>query len=65
MPPDTYLTSATFVNAGSNLSATPRGLFTFANSATGTPYVTVTGLGAPKTKSINVFVGGALELTIP
>jgi Tfp pilus assembly protein FimT len=65
MPPDTYLTSATFANAGSNLSATPRGLFSFANSATGSPYVTVTGLGAPKTKSINVFVGGAIELTIP
>jgi Tfp pilus assembly protein FimT len=65
MPPDTYLTSATFANAASNLQASPRGLFTFLNSATGAPFVTVTGLGATKTKSIYVYVGGALELKIP
>jgi prepilin-type N-terminal cleavage/methylation domain-containing protein len=65
MPADTYLTSSTFTNAGTNLQAAPRGLFTFLNGATGTPYVTVSGLGAATTKSIYVYVGGALEFKVP
>jgi prepilin-type N-terminal cleavage/methylation domain-containing protein len=65
MPTNTYLTSATFTNAGLNLQASPRGLFTFLNGATGSPYVTVTGLGATKTKSLYVFVGGAIEVKTP
>lgn len=64
MPGDTYLDTASFSNAGSNLVATPRGLFEF-NGANGRPYVTVTGLGATKTKSVWVEAGGAIALKIP
>ena len=57
MPSDTYLASL----PGTNPEATPRGLFT----ASGSPYVTVTGLGATKTKSIYISVGGAIDIKIP
>jgi type II secretory pathway pseudopilin PulG len=62
MPQDTYLTQDTFTNAGVNLRATSRGLFDFLPGATGDPYVTVTGLGATQNKSLNVDVGGAIEV---
>jgi len=65
MPSQTYLTSATFANAGLNLWATPRGLYTFNNGAIGTPFVTVTGIGVTQTRSLNVYVGGAIEKVTP
>jgi prepilin-type N-terminal cleavage/methylation domain-containing protein len=65
MPSDTWLTSTAFTNAGSNLAATPRGLFTFASGATGNPYVTIAGFGTSRTKSVNVFLGGALDVQTP
>ena len=64
MPSDTHLTTTTFANAGSNLQATPRGLFQLVAGAVGTPYVTVETLGYDKTKSIKVDIGGALEITL-
>ena len=65
MPSDTYLTSASLTNAAANLYATPRGLFSFQGSATGIPYVTITGLGITQTKSLNVYIGGAIEKVTP
>jgi Tfp pilus assembly protein FimT len=65
MPGNTFLTNASYTNAGSNVEATPRGLFTFNNNASGRPYVVVTGTGTSKTKTVNVEVGGALEITSP
>jgi prepilin-type N-terminal cleavage/methylation domain-containing protein len=64
-PTDTYLTSSSYQNALSNLEATPRGLFQFNSGAIGAPFVVVTGLGTSKTKSINVHVGGEIELRTP
>lgn len=65
MAADTYLTDTSFANAGANLSATPRGLFVFGGSSIGTPYVTVTGLGATNTRSLYVHVGGAIDKQTP
>lgn len=65
MPGDTYLTDSSFTNAGSNLQATPRGLFVFGGTTIGTPYITVNGLGATTTKSLHVYVGGAIDKQTP
>ena len=62
-PSNTNLTSTTFANAGSNLEATPRGLFEL-NGADGDPFVTFEGLGYSRTKSINVDVGGAISIEL-
>ncbi len=64
MNTNTNLTSTTYTNAGTNLWATPRGLYSFQGSSSGAPYVTITTLGAGKTKSINVDVGGAVDIII-
>ena len=62
MPGDTYLIPSALTNAGSNLTATPRGIYQFSGTSTiNNPYVTVTSLGATRTKSINVDVGGAID----
>ena len=65
MPSQTNLTTSTFANAGANLTAVPRGLFVFSGSTVGTPYVTITSLGASKTKSLYVDVGGSIDLRTP
>jgi hypothetical protein len=59
------MTAASLTNAGTNLNATPRGLYTFLNGALGVPFLTIMALGTSKTKSINVYVGGALEIKSP
>jgi prepilin-type N-terminal cleavage/methylation domain-containing protein len=61
MPQDAYLTLESFENAGSNLVAKSTGLYEFENGMDGTPYVTVTGLGSPKTTSVHVYTGGAIK----
>jgi type II secretory pathway pseudopilin PulG len=65
MPSDTYLMSGSLVNAGSNLEATSRGIFQFQNGKTGTPYITIEGLGVSRTKSFYVYTGGAIEIKTP
>ena len=65
MPTSTFLTNTSQANASTNIEATPRGLYSFNNSATGTPYVVISGTGTSKTKSINLYVGGAIELQTP
>ncbi|HLG20767.1 MAG TPA: GspH/FimT family protein [Bdellovibrionota bacterium] len=66
MPVDTYLDNATWTTAlgtGAKwLESTPRGLFQFSSGAIPAPYVIVTGLGATRTKTITVDVGGAISI---
>jgi Tfp pilus assembly protein FimT len=69
MPTDVMLKdgtgAGTLQNAGSNLQSSPRGLFTFLNNAQGEPFVTIKAFGTSKTKSLYVYVGGAIELKTP
>jgi prepilin-type N-terminal cleavage/methylation domain-containing protein len=62
MPLDTMLTDASYSNAMSNLVATPRGLYDLQGGATGEPYATVRSTKSTKMKSLNVAVGGAIEI---
>ncbi|MCB1197757.1 MAG: type II secretion system protein [Bdellovibrionota bacterium] len=62
MDTETYLTSSSYANAGSNLQSTPRGLFEFQSGASGNPYVTVTRDGSNKVKSLYVAVGGSITI---
>jgi prepilin-type N-terminal cleavage/methylation domain-containing protein len=65
MPSNVSMTAASLANAGTNLNATPRGLYSFLNGALGVPFLTIMALGTSKTKSINVYVGGALDIKSP
>jgi prepilin-type N-terminal cleavage/methylation domain-containing protein len=65
MPNDIYLMSGSLANAGSNLEATPRGTYQFQNGKTGTPYLTIEGVGVSRTKSFYVYTGGAIEIRTP
>jgi Tfp pilus assembly protein FimT len=68
MPLDTYLDDNTWQNSLNNgtweIEATPRGLFQMegGTQAISEPYVTVTALGASRTKSLTVAVGGAISI---
>ena len=65
MPADTFITSASLTNAGSNLEASARGLYGFVGAASGSPYVTISGVGVSQTRSIHVYIGGAIEKQTP
>lgn len=61
MPPDTNLTSTIYPAKATGLEATSRGLFNL-NSLSGVPFYTIESLGVSGTKSINIDVGGAIEM---
>ncbi|MFH1263025.1 MAG: prepilin-type N-terminal cleavage/methylation domain-containing protein [Pseudomonadota bacterium] len=65
MPNDIYLMTESFSNAGSNLEATARGIYQFQNGKTGSPYLTIEGVGVARTKSFYVYTGGAIEIRTP
>ncbi|MFH1262612.1 MAG: prepilin-type N-terminal cleavage/methylation domain-containing protein [Pseudomonadota bacterium] len=60
MPSDTYLAALPSIV----ITATPRGMFLNALGSS-SAFVTITGLGAARTKSIYIFPGGAIELKTP
>lgn len=63
MPSETFLSTASFANAGANLEASSRGIFVL-NGASGEPYVTVEHAHSIVTRSIKVAIGGAIEKVV-